>query len=115
MRTRSRPPCPTLTWRRRWSASRSRSWRSAARSQDFVARLEREGSAAREVQYGDACFAQNISTILDAEGKYVGMVCEWRDRTGEIRVEQEVARVVAAASAGDLAGRTDTGDRPGFL
>uniref|UniRef100_UPI0004746B2A MCP four helix bundle domain-containing protein n=1 Tax=Pseudoxanthomonas sp. GW2 TaxID=1211114 RepID=UPI0004746B2A len=84
-------------------------------AQDFVARLEREGSAAREVQYGDACFAQNISTILDAEGKYVGMVCEWRDRTAEIRVEQEVARVVEAAAAGDLSGRIDTSDKQGFL
>src|SRR5690606_11502483 len=84
-------------------------------SQDFLARLEREGRAVREVQYGEACIAQSVSSIRDAEGKYVGMVCEWRDRTGEIRVEQEVARVVEAAAAGDLSGRIDTSDKHGFL
>jgi Methyl-accepting chemotaxis protein len=82
---------------------------------EFLARLERDGHAVREVRYGEACFEQSISTIRDAEGNYVGTVCEWRDRTLEIAVEQEVARVVEAAAAGDLSGRIDTSDKQGFL
>ena len=82
---------------------------------DFLARLERDGHATRDVEFGQACIAQSISTIVDAEGTLVGTVCEWRDRTGEIAVEQEVARVVEAAAAGDLSGRIGTDDKQGFL
>src|SRR5690606_22269689 len=82
---------------------------------EFLARLERDAPALPAVRYGEACCEQRISTIRDAEGNYVGTVYEWRDRTLEIAVEQEVARVVEAAAAGDLSGRIDTSDKQGFL
>ncbi|MBB6066488.1 methyl-accepting chemotaxis protein, partial [Pseudoxanthomonas broegbernensis] len=81
----------------------------------FVAQLEKDGRAQREMQYGRACFAQNVSVIRNDEGESVGTVCEWRDRTVEVQVEQEVARIVEAAADGDLAGRVGTDDKHGFL
>ncbi|WP_028917041.1 methyl-accepting chemotaxis protein, partial [Pseudoxanthomonas sp. J35] len=81
----------------------------------LLARLERDGHAQREIQYGRACFEQYISLIRDADGEQVGTVCEWRDRTLEVQVEQEVARVVQAAAAGDLSGRIETEGKRGFL
>ena len=84
-------------------------------SPDFLARLERDGRAVREVQYGSACFNQSISVVRDADGNFAGTVCEWRDRTVEVQVEQEVARVVEAAAAGDLSGRVSTDGKEGFL
>ncbi|KAF1698132.1 methyl-accepting chemotaxis protein [Pseudoxanthomonas jiangsuensis] len=82
---------------------------------DFVSRLEKDGRAQREMQYGNAVFAQNISLIRNEAGENVGTVYEWRDRTTEVHVEQEVARVVEAAAAGDLSGRIDTDGKQGFL
>src|SRR5690606_20102736 len=81
----------------------------------FVAQLEKDGRAQREMRYGEACFAQNVSVIFNEAGESVGTVCEWRDRTVEVQVEQEVARLVAAAAAGDLTGRVGTDDKHGFL
>ncbi|MDH5821413.1 methyl-accepting chemotaxis protein, partial [Luteimonas sp. RD2P54] len=82
---------------------------------EFIARLERDGSAGREMRYGQASFAQAVSVIRNEAGESVGTVCEWRDRTGEARVEQEVARIVAAAAAGDMSQRISTADKSGFF
>jgi methyl-accepting chemotaxis protein len=82
---------------------------------DFLARLEKDGRGQREMQYGSACFSQNVSVIRDEAGQSVGTVCEWRDRTSEAEVEREVERIVEAAAAGDLSGRIGTGGKHGFL
>ncbi|KAF1693963.1 methyl-accepting chemotaxis protein, partial [Pseudoxanthomonas daejeonensis] len=81
----------------------------------FLGQLEKDGRGEREVHYGEAVFFQNISVIRDAQGQNVGTVAEWRDRTTEIHVEQEVARIVEAAAAGDLSGRIGTEGKHGFL
>ena len=81
----------------------------------FLQQLEKEGRGQREVRYGEVVFAQSISVIRDADGENVGTVCEWRDRTSEMHVEQEVARIVEAAAAGDLSGRVGTEGKHGFL
>ena len=82
---------------------------------DVSAKLDRDGRCQREMQYGNAYIAQNISVIRDAEGNRVGAVAEWRDRSVEVHVELEVARVVEAAAAGDLSGRIGTDGKEGFL
>ncbi|GAB3049163.1 methyl-accepting chemotaxis protein [Stenotrophomonas tumulicola] len=81
----------------------------------LLAELARAGVARREVQYGQAQFAQVISTIRNEAGETVGHVTEWRDRTPEAAVEAEVARVIAQAAAGDLTGRIDDADKDGFF
>ncbi|WP_407351642.1 methyl-accepting chemotaxis protein [Luteimonas sp. R10] len=81
----------------------------------FIARLERDGTAEREMRYGQASFAQSVSMIRNEAGESVGTVCEWRDRTGEAQVEEEVARIVAAAAAGDMSQRIDTEAKTGFF
>ena len=80
-----------------------------------LAELERAGSVRRELRYGDAQFAQAISTIRNEDGEVVGHVTEWRDRTEEAQVEAEVARVIAQAAAGDLTGRIDDEGKQGFF
>ncbi|HEY9253707.1 MAG TPA: MCP four helix bundle domain-containing protein, partial [Stenotrophomonas sp.] len=81
----------------------------------FVAQLEKQGSARREMRYGDAHIAQIVSMIRDADGQAVGTVCEWRDRSVEVQVEEEVARIVQSAAAGDLAGRVSLDGKEGFF
>ncbi|MGE6334730.1 methyl-accepting chemotaxis protein [Stenotrophomonas sp. NPDC077659] len=81
----------------------------------LVANLKAHGVARRPMQYGDAQFAQVASTIRNEAGDTVGYVVEWRDRTQEAEVEAEVARVIAQAAAGDLAGRIDASGKEGFF
>jgi methyl-accepting chemotaxis protein len=81
----------------------------------FVAQLEKHGSARREMRYGDAHIAQIVSMIRDADGHAVGTVCEWRDRSIEVQVEEEVARIVESAAAGDMGGRVAVDGKEGFF
>ncbi|WP_225763863.1 methyl-accepting chemotaxis protein [Stenotrophomonas sp. Marseille-Q4652] len=83
--------------------------------QDTASKLARDGVVRRPMQYGDAIFAQIISTIRDADGEPVGNVVEWRDRTAEVQVEQEVAHVIRAAAAGDLSERVEAEGKEGFF
>jgi len=80
-----------------------------------MAELERTGTVSRALQYGQAQFAQVVSTIRNDDGEVVGHVTEWRDRTQEAQVEAEVARVIAQAAAGDLDGRIDDSGKQGFF
>ncbi|CTP88670.1 methyl-accepting chemotaxis protein [Xanthomonas graminis] len=80
-----------------------------------VAAIEKHGVAEREMAYGDARIAQIVSSIRDAHGSHVGFVCESRDRTVEAQVEEEVAKIVQAAAAGDLSGRVATDGKQGFF
>ena len=77
--------------------------------------LDKNGVARRQMNFGDAQFAQAISVIRNDDGVAVGHVVEWRDRTTEALVEKEVARVIEAAAAGDLSGRVDTVGKEGFF
>jgi len=83
--------------------------------QKTIAVLQQHGVARRPMQFGDAQFAQVISTIANEQGEAVGHVVEWRDRTPEALVEAEVARVIAQAAAGDLTGRIDSTGKEGFF
>ena len=55
------------------------------------------------------------SPVRDSQGKYLGRVSQWMDRTLEIQVEKEVAEIVRAAAAGDLEQRMTTDDKSGFF
>ncbi|WP_115555998.1 methyl-accepting chemotaxis protein [Xanthomonas campestris] len=82
---------------------------------EIYQRLDRQSAAQREVQYRDACIAQQISAIRNEAGAHVGFVCEWRDRTAETKIEAQVADVVRSAAAGDLSKRLDSSGKQGFF
>jgi methyl-accepting chemotaxis protein len=67
------------------------------------------------VTLGDRNFSIVAKPILDAEGTKVGIVMEWRDRTHESKIEQEVHQMVKAAAEGDLSLRLTVEDKPGFF
>ena len=81
----------------------------------LLATLQRDGLATRDMVYGAAHIAQTISVVADADGNALGTVCEWRDRTPQVLVEEEVARIIESAAAGDLHGRIATEDKEGFF
>ena len=53
--------------------------------------------------------------MVDGAGKRSGFVVEWRNRTTEVTVEDEVGRVVNAAVAGDLTQRVSLEGKQGIL
>ncbi len=53
--------------------------------------------------------------IPDANGKLLGRVTQWQDRTAEVAVEREVADLVASAAAGDFSHRLNPTGKEGFF
>ncbi len=74
-----------------------------------------QGVKRGELQLGEAHFAQDISSVCDTQGHAVGFVLEWRDRTQEVRVENEIGGIVRAAIAGDLSQRVNPAGKQGFF
>ncbi|MEB1658735.1 Cache 3/Cache 2 fusion domain-containing protein [Xanthomonas campestris pv. campestris] len=72
------------------------------------------GTNVAQIAVGDRIVRQVVSPVLNAAGERMGFVVEWADRTQEVQVEEEVARIVQAA-AGDLSGRVGTAGKQGFL
>ena len=81
----------------------------------LVETLKKNGTAHREVRMGRALFAQVITVIRGENGASIGHVVEWRDRSEEDQVEQEVAKVLSAAAHGDMGQRIETQNKHGFL
>jgi methyl-accepting chemotaxis protein len=53
--------------------------------------------------------------VKDTDGKRVGTVVEWWDRSQEVEVEEEVASIVKRALANDLSERVPTDGKSGFF
>jgi methyl-accepting chemotaxis protein len=53
--------------------------------------------------------------VLDAQGKPLGRVTQWQDRTAEVATEKEVAGLVDAAASGDFNQRLVTSGKDGFF
>ena len=68
-----------------------------------------------EFRIGPLTLRTIANPVLDAQGKRLGTVVEWVDRTQEAQVEEEVAAIVAAAHGGDLLARIRTDDKEGFF
>ena len=73
------------------------------------------GTYKTEIKVGNLYFGLIANPIVDAEGKRVGTVVEWKDRTAEVMVEKEVADIVKAAVAGDFTTRIDVSSKDGFF
>jgi len=68
-----------------------------------------------EMSIGNRHFSLVASPIVDAQGERQGTVVEWRDRTSEVRIEQEVAAIIESAVAGDFSKRLDETKMAGFF
>jgi methyl-accepting chemotaxis protein len=60
------------------------------------------GTHRARIQVGRRHFELAANPIVDADGQRVGTVLEWIDRTADTELQEELRRVVAAASAGEL-------------
>src|SRR5690606_22127470 len=73
-----------------------------------------KGTHTAQIQVGGHAMRLTVNQVRDGDGQLVGYVVEWLDRTEEVRIEQEVARVVEAAAAGDLSGRLELDGKRNF-
>lgn len=68
-----------------------------------------------QIQVAGRHFALVASPIVNADGARLGTVVEWADRTAEIAIEEEVANIIQAATAGDFSKRLDVEGMQGFF
>jgi methyl-accepting chemotaxis protein len=68
-----------------------------------------------EIKVGNLYFSLVANPIVDAKGARVGTVVEWKDRTAEVAVENDVAGLVKAAVDGDFTKRIDMNGKEGFF
>ncbi len=68
-----------------------------------------------QIKVGGRTFRLIANPIVSESGERVGSVVEWADRTQEVAVENEVARIVQAAVDGDFSLRLSTDGKQGFF
>ncbi|MGE8278826.1 MAG: methyl-accepting chemotaxis protein [Stenotrophomonas sp.] len=67
------------------------------------------------VQIGPVHFNQVVTPVFHADGSRSGFAVEWHDRTQELLLENNVAAIVTAATAGDLDQRLQPVAQAGFI
>ncbi len=73
------------------------------------------GTHSDQMTVGGRIIRISATPVMDANGKRLGTVVEWWDRTQEVTIEQEVAELVEKALDGDLTRRVTASGRSGFL
>jgi methyl-accepting chemotaxis protein len=68
-----------------------------------------------EIVVGGRTFDLVANAINNDKGQRIGSVVEWKDRTSEVAIEQEVAKIVSGAVLGDFNQRINEGDKEGFF
>ncbi|MDO9425179.1 MAG: methyl-accepting chemotaxis protein [Methylobacter sp.] len=68
-----------------------------------------------EVTIAGRTFYLVANPINNENGERLGVVVEWKDRTAEVGIEQEIAKVVSAAVSGDFNQRINEGNKEGFF
>ena len=86
---------------------------NGARQREAIAALRQ--SATSEFVVGSRTFLTIASPIVDADGKRIGTVVEWVDRTVEVATEKEIGNLVSAVSDGKLDQRVSLAGKQGFF
>ncbi len=73
-----------------------------------------QGTFDNELSVGGRTFRIIANPINDDNNQRIGTVVEWADRTNEVAIEQEIARLISSANSGDLSQRIETADKQGF-
>jgi methyl-accepting chemotaxis protein len=76
---------------------------------------ELDQSFTSELELGGRTFRIVANPMRNTQGKRIGTVVEWADRTQELRVEEEVGQIVSRALENDLSLRVDLDGKPEFF
>ena len=84
-------------------------------TEDNLGNLEALKSAVEtRLNFNDIRFELSISPI-NRDGSFLGVIVEWRDKTGDERAIAGIEAVMAAANKGDFSGRVDAKNVTGVL
>jgi methyl-accepting chemotaxis protein len=87
--------------------------KNPAHQQGLLANLR--GSYKTEIKVSNLTFGLIASPIVNDKGERLGTVVEWKDRTAEVAVENEVGSIVNAAANGDFTQRVSVTGKEGFF
>ena len=87
--------------------------KSPAHQRNLLAGLK--GIHRTEIPIGGRVFSLVASPIMNERRQRLGTVVEWRDRTLEVAIENEVGSIIAAAGAGDFSRRIAADQMSGFF
>lgn len=66
------------------------------------------------IKVSNRVFKLTANPVFNDDGVRIGAVVEWKDRTAEVAVEQDIARIVEAAVQGSFSERIDESDKADF-
>ena len=87
--------------------------KNPAHQQNLLAKLS--STYKTQIVVGGRTFALTANPITSDDGKRLGTVVEWLDRTSEVAIEKEVEAIIEGAAAGDLSVRLTEEDKSGFF
>ncbi len=87
--------------------------KNPAHQAGLLANLSKPHTAALEI--GGRHLVVTANPVMNARGERLGTVAEWKDRTAEVLVEQEIAQIVGAATQGELGMRLSVDGKSGFF
>lgn len=87
--------------------------RNPAHQRNLLASLTQTYRA--QIKVGPRTFALIASPVIDENHERLGSVVEWKDRTDEVAVEQEIAAIVEAAGQGNFSQRIELSNKEGFF
>ncbi|MCK9388708.1 MAG: Tar ligand binding domain-containing protein [Sulfuritalea sp.] len=67
------------------------------------------------IKVSDRTFRLSANPVFNEVGERLGSSVEWIDATAEVRVQEEIQRIVGAAAAGDLTQRIEMAGKEGFM
>ncbi len=68
-----------------------------------------------KIEVGGRHMSLIVNPILDDTGNRLGSVVEWADETAQVRIQNEMDGIIAAANDGDLTRRIALDDKEGFF
>jgi len=84
--------------------------------QHQIQMLERlSGTHQTKIEVGGRHMSLIVSPVNDDNGNRIGTVVEWADKTAEVRIQEEMDNIIAAANDGDLSERINLADKDGFF
>ena len=87
--------------------------RNPAHQRNILAHLN--GTHEAEIQVAKHLFHLMANPVFNAGGERIATVVEWKDRTVEAMLQNEVAAIVNAAAQGDFSGRLALEGKEGFF
>jgi methyl-accepting chemotaxis protein len=80
---------------------------------DLLKNLDKPYKA--ELLLAGVTFTLIASPWISQDGKHLGTIVEWEDRTNEVALEKEIAELIGAAGNGELDTRVAEGGKEGFF